>query len=218
MNMANLSLSRGKSLFLNALYRGLRKAETIYIVATHPSLRDAFKLVSHLTHKERVRLYELGLHRESVLEIGSYVGASACCFGAAIKSLGSGKVYCVDTWSNDAMTEGSRDTWRDFTTNTANYRDYIVPIRGFSTDVVEDVASHTRSLDLLFIDGDHSYEGVKADWSAYKRFLKPGAIVVFHDWGWAEGVQRVIREDVEPVVSSSDSLPNMWWGRIAQRS
>ena len=115
------------------------------------------------------------------------------------------------------MTEGSRDTWQEFMVNTANCREYIVPIRGLSTDVVENVASHTTSLDLLFIDGDHSYEGVKADWDAYNRFLKPGTLVVFHDWGWAEGVKRVIREDVESMVSSSDSLPNMWWGRVAQR-
>ena len=72
-------------------------------------------------------------------------------------------------------------------------------------------------LDLLFLDGDHSYDSVRADWDAYNRFLQLGAIIVFHDWGWAEGVKRVIRENVEPIVSSSDSLPNLWWGKIAQR-
>ena len=89
-----------------------------------------------------------------------------------------------------------------------------MPIGGFSTDVVEQVAGQTKHLDLLFIDGDHSYEGVKADWEAYKHFLKPGSIIVFHDWGWAEGVKRVIEEDVKPLISHFDSLPNMWWGTI----
>ena len=213
--MAKLAPHKGQSLIPELVLRSLRKAKNIFIVVTHPSLGAAFKVVSHLTHEERARLFELGLNCKSVLEIGSYVGASACCFGAAMKASGFGKVYCIDTWNNEGMAEGLRDTWQEFKINTVNCRDYIVPVRGFSTEVVEDVASHTGSLDLLFIDGDHSYEGVKADWDAYNRFLKPGAIVVFHDCGWAEGVKRVIQEDVEPIVSGSDSLPNMWWGTIA---
>jgi predicted O-methyltransferase YrrM len=32
--------------------------------------------------------------------------------------------------------------------------------------------------DLVFIDGDHRYEGVKADWENYGRL---GKVVVFHD-------------------------------------
>lgn len=36
-------------------------------------------------------------------------------------------------------------------------------------------------VDLLFIDGDHSYEGVKADLAHYRRFVRPGGLIVFHD-------------------------------------
>lgn len=35
--------------------------------------------------------------------------------------------------------------------------------------------------DLLFIDGDHRYEGVKADFAHYRRFVRPGGLIVFHD-------------------------------------
>jgi len=38
-----------------------------------------------------------------------------------------------------------------------------------------------RKLDLLFIDGDHTYEGVKSDHERYARFVKPGGIIAFHD-------------------------------------
>jgi predicted O-methyltransferase YrrM len=37
------------------------------------------------------------------------------------------------------------------------------------------------SVDLLYIDGDHSYEGVKADFENYKRFCRPGTLIAFHD-------------------------------------
>jgi predicted O-methyltransferase YrrM len=35
--------------------------------------------------------------------------------------------------------------------------------------------------DLVFIDGDHSYEGVKADYESYARFARPGGLIAFHD-------------------------------------
>ena len=37
------------------------------------------------------------------------------------------------------------------------------------------------ALDLLFIDGDHSYEGVKQDFEMYSPLVRNGGLVVFHD-------------------------------------
>lgn len=39
----------------------------------------------------------------------------------------------------------------------------------------------SRSLDLLFIDGDHTYEGVRKDFLGYRRFVREGGLIVFHD-------------------------------------
>ena len=36
-------------------------------------------------------------------------------------------------------------------------------------------------LDFLFIDGDHSYEGVAADFRDYSPFVRPGGSIAFHD-------------------------------------
>lgn len=36
-------------------------------------------------------------------------------------------------------------------------------------------------LDVLFVDGDHSYEGVLADWLLYAPLVRKGGIVAFHD-------------------------------------
>lgn len=112
------------------------------------------------------------------------------------------------------MTEGNWDTWEEFQKNTESFSQFIIPIRGLSVDVVGKVIAETQSLDLLFVDGDHSYPAVKADWETYKGLLKSKSIVVFHDSGWAEGVKRVIKEDVEPLVAEYEALPNMWWGVI----
>lgn len=38
-----------------------------------------------------------------------------------------------------------------------------------------------RKVDFLFIDGDHSYEGVKKDYDLYSPFVQKGGIIAFHD-------------------------------------
>lgn len=38
-----------------------------------------------------------------------------------------------------------------------------------------------KKLDFLFIDGDHSYEGVKKDFEMYSPLVKYGGIIAFHD-------------------------------------
>jgi predicted O-methyltransferase YrrM len=38
-----------------------------------------------------------------------------------------------------------------------------------------------KRLDILFLDGDHSYEGVKTDFQFYSPLVRPGGLVIFHD-------------------------------------
>lgn len=38
-----------------------------------------------------------------------------------------------------------------------------------------------KSIDFLFIDGDHRYEGVKTDFEMYEPFVADGGLVAFHD-------------------------------------
>jgi predicted O-methyltransferase YrrM len=38
-----------------------------------------------------------------------------------------------------------------------------------------------KKLDFLFIDGDHSYKGVKKDFEMYSPLVRKGGIIAFHD-------------------------------------
>lgn len=38
-------------------------------------------------------------------------------------------------------------------------------------------------IDFLFIDGDHSYQGVKMDYDMYSPLVRSGGIIAFHDVG-----------------------------------
>jgi hypothetical protein len=43
------------------------------------------------------------------------------------------------------------------------------------------VQALTDQVDLLFIDGDHTYEGVKADYDLYGPLVRRGGVLAFHD-------------------------------------
>ena len=49
-----------------------------------------------------------------------------------------------------------------------------------SVEKVEKVLDGGK-LDLLFIDGDHTYKSVLCDWLLYKNFVAKGGIIAFHD-------------------------------------
>lgn len=62
--------------------------------------------------------------------------------------------------------------------------------------------SFTHKYDFVFIDGDHLYEGVKADFENLLPSLLPGAVVIFHDavrgaYGTHDGVERFTTELLE---------------------
>lgn len=38
-----------------------------------------------------------------------------------------------------------------------------------------------KMVDFIFVDGNHSYNGVKSDWEVYKQMIYPGGIIAFHD-------------------------------------
>jgi predicted O-methyltransferase YrrM len=62
---------------------------------------------------------------------------------------------------------------------------HIRLLRGNSHDPAMAAKLHRilagRPVDFLFIDGDHSYAGVKADFQAYAPLVRPGGLVGFHD-------------------------------------
>jgi predicted O-methyltransferase YrrM len=149
-----------------------------------------------------------------VVEIGSYLGASSTFLAAGAVECGS-VVYCVDTWQNEAMSEGARDTWEEFQTNTLRFAQTIRPLRARS---VEAARQFCERVDLLFVDGDHGYEGVVMDIVSWVPKMKVGAWLLMHDFGWAEGVQRAIEEIVRPAeVSARQCLPNLYAAQIDSR-
>lgn len=46
---------------------------------------------------------------------------------------------------------------------------------------VEVVTAGRPSIDFLFIDGDHSYRGIRRDFDLWSPHVRPGGVIAFHD-------------------------------------
>ena len=174
---------------------------------------EYFKISTHLTKIERLLLYKLALSlnkKSTIVEIGSYVGASSSFLACAAKEKNH-TIYCIDTWGNEGMSEGGRDTFDEFCKNTKLLKDFTVPLRGRSVDIAK---TFDKEIDLIFVDGDHSYEGVKTDVESWLPKVKKGGILIFHDIGWAEGVKRVINEYIKPIQIEEHIIDNTYWARV----
>lgn len=121
------------------------------------------------------------------VEIGSAHGRSACFIGAALRDNGRGVLYAIDpheatAWNDD----GPVDTLAALRRNLRHIgvERHVTVVRQRSQAAAE---GWTQPIDLLFIDGDHSYRGVQRDWELFSRFVSPWGMVVFHDTLWDVG-------------------------------
>ena len=140
----------------------------------------------------------------NVLEIGVRHGGTSAMWA----ELATGRVIGVDYPGPDSLgVDGVREVAQRLRDRFSNYTfiegDSHSP-RTFAR-VVE--ALDGESLDFLFLDGDHSFEGVAADWRMYTPLVGSGGCVAFHDivdsalirsvghgvyrfWAGLEGVKR----------------------------
>ena len=60
--------------------------------------------------------------------------------------------------------------------------DYVFFVGNSQTEEMRNkVKDFCPQYDFIFIDGDHSYDGVKRDFELYKDLVSPRGFVVFHD-------------------------------------
>jgi len=150
----------------------------------------------------------------TVVEIGSYLGRSTTFIAAALARIaGFPKVHAVDTFTGIGVPgEDGRSTLLAFQVNTAPYRDLIVIHQAYAHEIAE---FWKYPIDMLFIDGDHSFEGCSQDIMAWVRHLSKGGLVCFHDYTNSPDVRRAVDTHFRPWVSKGSMGINgsMFYGR-----
>jgi predicted O-methyltransferase YrrM len=132
-------------------------------------------------------------------EIGSFIGTSGLMFNDSFKN-----VHCVDAWvsgydSNDSASfQDMSLVEKEFDKNILNTT--ITKHKGLSVEIAKSVKD--ESIDILYIDATHTYDGVKSDLEAWIPKVKNGGIISGHDYetkneGWDNGgLKRAVHEMV----------------------
>jgi predicted O-methyltransferase YrrM len=162
----------------------------------------------------------------AVVEIGSAWGRATICLARGSKAAGREVVQTVDPHLSSAQpshwrgagrqkgmtavprepnAEDSRFPWLLSNLRRFGVDDWVVPI------VSTSAAASTLPIDrvrLLFVDGSHDYEEVKADIEAWLPRVIPGGVIVFDDYFGTKPTWGV-RRAVDELVSSGQVRPSL---------
>jgi FkbM family methyltransferase len=120
------------------------------------------------------------LRPKKVMEIGTFKGGTLC----VLCRLSSPTADIISVDLPGGKFGGGYNAMRSFLFRSfCKLSQTMHLIRGDShaNETLTRVKSIIQSLDILFIDGDHTYEGVKRDFFAYSPLVRTGGVVAFHD-------------------------------------
>jgi predicted O-methyltransferase YrrM len=115
-----------------------------------------------------------------VLEIGTFQGGTLCMFAR----LAAPRATIVSIDLPGGKFGGGQSRLRSLLYHMFGklfQRMHLIRGNSHSEEVSTKVRDLTQCLDALFIDGDHTYAGVKHDFLSYSPLVRPGGIVAFHD-------------------------------------
>jgi predicted O-methyltransferase YrrM len=156
------------------------------------SFIEAYKLTTSMGTMQYVEEMEWFLDKcldylgkvKTVLEIGSLQGGSLALLNRVMTGTPDDLLISVSVNGNRGVV------------NESLVNELVAPSRVVCFDLpsqhpdtinkVEELLG-IRSVDVIFIDADHSFEGSYGDYKSYVDFCKPKAIVGFHDIYWEQG-------------------------------
>lgn len=178
----------------------LKKLVPRRVVATADAAIDkVMQVEGQCTKAELLSLLELASQvsaTECIVEIGSYRGRSTLALAYGSRFSKKARVFAVDPHVDYVGPKGGVYGPAD---QAELYRNIHETQMGDLISVVSlpslnaAAAWTDRNIGLLWIDGDHRYEGCRGDFDAWASHLIPDAVVAFHDSS-DEGVERTITE------------------------
>lgn len=122
------------------------------------------------------------LRPRMLVELGTQAGLSYFTFCQSVEEHDLQTLcYAVDTWEGEEHTGQYDESVFDLVSsvNRTRYSGFSYLMRMYFKDALQHFAD--ESIDLLHIDGLHTYEAVREDFFTWEPKVAPGGIVLFHD-------------------------------------
>jgi glycosyltransferase involved in cell wall biosynthesis len=164
-----------------------------------------------MTLPELLWLYETAKKMERIAELGSWKGRSTLALLSGCKD---GTVTAIDHFrgsvGEEAQAEGKASgdsVYKAFLKNTAGFANLLI-----TRDSTVEAAAHYSDgyFDMVFIDAEHTYEGVKRDIQAWRK--KARVLLCGHDYSWPQ-VKRAVDEELGAV----QTLDTIWYKQMDGR-
>lgn len=147
-------------------------------------------------------------------DIGTFKGRSAILVAAGLRNRGySGRVITVDTFDSYGMAKDKgQDTFEEAIKNIKDrdFLDMIEVYRGLSREASKNYSDFRFK--FIFLDADHSYEGVKNDFEVWSPLLQEKGFIGFHDSGTV-GVRKFLLELGSAWKKEGQIHSLSWWKR-----
>ena len=170
-----------------------------------------FHFHSHLLYDVRTAL---GPGEINYLEIGNAYGMTLSLVASHTYKT---NCYGVDLGYPDGIDTIAYKNVINFKNTESTFKQYVGNSR--APEIIEDLHKIPGTFDFIFIDGDHSKQGVLADFTNYSSLLKPGGILVFDDYldKWdCPNVKIAIDEIVEKNKNNYDIIGSMTYNILIE--
>jgi predicted O-methyltransferase YrrM len=157
-----------------------------------------------------VNLYPRGYDLNYV-EIGCYAGGSSCL----VSQRKNTNIFSIDL-GTPISPEIPKNNFTKFNIHENKY-EYIQGNSHLS-ETLEKLKKLITDIDILFIDGDHTYSGVKKDFEMYSPLVKRGGYIIFDDYNdhkFSPDVKKYV-DDLLPQLNKYEiigCLPNLYGAR-----
>jgi MMP 1-O-methyltransferase len=130
----------------------------------------------------------------TIVEIGSFKGKSTVFLAKGSLAGKKIKIVAIDPHISNLEHTDKKSSYPIFKANLkkAGVAQMVVPIVAKAEDAVK---KWKKPISFLWIDGDHSYEGVKKDFDLWSPFVIEGGLIAFHD-STVSDVQKVVGESI----------------------
>lgn len=160
----------------------------------HPELPRIATETGYKNLKSMHFLYHLvkNINPDCVLELGTWLGASAGYMASAIKE--DGRIVSIDNYKQHRELEVPIDV-PELNLSMCGLLDKVILIEGDTFEVSRLLAEFPLHPEIIFMDASHTAEAMKKEYDSFSSILPDNHVIVFDDYF----------SPVEPFVTSIKS-------------